>query len=171
MRWSISLFCLMGVLSFGRAANGEPSELQLIDYIPLTRPTDTPTLENLQERALINAYAPTTVPCPSKDKPAIRDSTSLAIQEVAWLEKRRTYTIPAMRELLSRLNITGFDANAYFFDNRNNSELPNIAIAASGGGYRALMNGGGAVAAFDNRTDGSTGAGQLGGLLQSATYF
>lgn len=73
-----------------------------------------------------------------------------------------------MRELLSRLNITGFDANSYI-DN-NTTKLPNIAIAFSGGGYRALLNGAGALAAFDSRTPNSTGAGQLGGLLQSATY-
>jgi lysophospholipase len=49
--------------------------------------------------------------------------------------------------------------------------LPNIGIAVSGGGYRALMNGGGALQAFDNRTTNSTVKGQLGGILQSATYL
>lgn len=49
--------------------------------------------------------------------------------------------------------------------------LPNIGIAVSGGGWRALMNGAGVIAAYDSRTPGSTGVGQLGGILQSATYF
>jgi lysophospholipase len=49
--------------------------------------------------------------------------------------------------------------------------LPNIGIAVSGGGYRALMNGGGALQAFDNRTTNSTLNGQVGGILQSATYL
>lgn len=49
--------------------------------------------------------------------------------------------------------------------------LPNIAVAASGGGYRALMNGAGVIEAFDSRTPNSTNAGQLGGLLQSSTYL
>jgi lysophospholipase len=64
------------------------------------------------------------------------------------------------------------DTNAYI-DNiaRNASELPNIGIAISGGGYRALMNGAGALAAFDNRTTNSTNQGQLGGLLQATTYL
>lgn len=52
----------------------------------------------------------------------------------------------------------------------NTTALPNIAISFSGGGYRALLNGAGALAAFDNRTSGSTNAGHLGGLLQAATY-
>lgn len=48
-----------------------------------------------------------------------------------------------MRELLGRLNITGFDAAGYISDHASNSSaLPNVAIAVSGGGYRALMNGG-----------------------------
>lgn len=77
-----------------------------------------------------------------------------------------------MRDLLGRLNVTGLDTNSYIDNNRNNaSALPNIGIAVSGGGYRALMNGAGAIAAFDSRTNNSTGAGHLGGLLQSATYL
>ena len=71
-----------------------------------------------------------------------------------------------MQQFLARLNITGFDAATYFSDHASNySALPNIGIAASGGGYRALMNGAGALAAFDNRTTNSTASGQLGGLL------
>ena len=76
-----------------------------------------------------------------------------------------------MRDLLGRLNISGFDVDAYLGENANNvSALPNIAISFSGGGYRALQNGAGAMAAFDSRTENSTGPGHIGGLLQSATY-
>jgi len=77
-----------------------------------------------------------------------------------------------MREFLGRLNITGLDTNKYIDDHANNaSALPNIAIAASGGGYRAMLNAAGIVQAFDSRTENSTGPGQLGGLLQSTTYL
>lgn len=77
-----------------------------------------------------------------------------------------------MRDLLSRLNITGLDTNAYIDNNANNATaLPNIGVACSGGGYRALMNGAGALAAFDSRTPNSTSVGHLGGLLQSTTYL
>lgn len=77
-----------------------------------------------------------------------------------------------MRDFLGRLNITGLDTNKYIDDHANNaSALPNIAIAASGGGYRAMLNGAGVVQAFDSRTENSTGPGQLGGLLQSTTYL
>lgn len=68
---------------------------------------------------------------------------------------------------MNRISITGVDVNAITSDASN---LPVIAVAASGGGYRALMNGAGAIAAFDNRTRGANDAGGLGGLLQSSTY-
>ena len=77
-----------------------------------------------------------------------------------------------MEQLLNRLNISGFDASAYFSNNMGNtSMLPNVAIAVSGGGYRACLNGGGAIQSFDSRENNSTAAGHLGGLLQSATYL
>lgn len=77
-----------------------------------------------------------------------------------------------MSDFLSRLNIAGFDAAAYIKNHAQNaSALPNVAIAVSGGGYRAMLNGGGVVKAFDSREENSTAAGHLGGLLQSATYL
>jgi lysophospholipase len=77
-----------------------------------------------------------------------------------------------MADLLGRLNIGDFDAPAYIEQNVGNlSALPNIAVAVSGGGYRAMLNAAGAVAAFDSRTEDSTGPGRLGGVLQSATYI
>ena len=66
----------------------------------------------------------------------------------------------------------GFNARSFISGHsRNVSNLPNIGIAVSGGGYRALMNGAGAIAAFDSRTPNSTSIGHLGGLLQSSTYL
>lgn len=76
-----------------------------------------------------------------------------------------------MRDFLVRANITGFDAGQYIDNHRDNTTaLPNIALAFSGGGYRALLNGAGALAAFDDRTTNGTSAGHLGGLLQASTY-
>jgi lysophospholipase len=89
-----------------------------------------------------------------------------------WLEVRRNNTIQPMSSFLSRANISGFDAAAYIRGVANNvSNLPNVGIAISGGGYRALMNGAGFLAAADNRTENSTAAGQIGGLLQLSTYL
>lgn len=85
---------------------------------------------------------------------------------------RRNNTIDPLRTLLGRLNISGFDAASYITNNAKNvSALPNVAIAVSGGGYRAMLNGGGAIQAFDSREANATIAGHLGGLLQSSTYL
>jgi lysophospholipase len=81
-------------------------------------------------------------------------------------------TTPALHQFLTRANITDFDVSMYLDQISHNADnLPIIAIAISGGGYRALMNGAGALAAFDNRTPNSTSQGHLGGLLQATTYI
>ncbi|ORY04141.1 lysophospholipase [Clohesyomyces aquaticus] len=118
-----------------------------------------------------NGYAPAKVDCPSA-RPSIRVASGLSDQETSWLEKRKANTFTPMRELLTRLNITGFDAGKYMDDHRDNTTaLPNVAIAFSGGGYRAMTNGAGGLAAFDSRTPNSTNTGQIGGLLQASTYI
>ncbi|PMD51035.1 uncharacterized protein K444DRAFT_573454 [Hyaloscypha bicolor E] len=115
-------------------------------------------------------YAPKQVDCPA-NRPTIREATSLSPNETAWLELRRNHTLDPMTSWLSRMNISNFDATSYMNGIRNNvSALPNIGLAVSGGGYRALMNGAGFLAAADNRTNNATNRGQIGGLLQSATY-
>ncbi|KAL8676243.1 MAG: hypothetical protein Q9186_007229 [Xanthomendoza sp. 1 TL-2023] len=125
-------------------------------------------------RALPNApngYTPESLDCPSK-RPTIRDAGDLSDSEKSWLETRLGKTVDPMRDLLQRINIPNFDAQQYITNNgRNRSALPNIGIAMSGGGYRALLNGAGAIAAFDAREENATSAGHLGGLLQSATYL
>lgn len=62
-----------------------------------------------------------------------------------------------MKDFLSRASIPCFDVASYINEHASNiSELPNIAIAAFGGGYRALTNGAGALKAFDNRVENAT---------------
>jgi hypothetical protein len=114
-------------------------------------------------------YTPSPVDCP-EILPSIRSATSLSLNETAWLGLRRNNIVWSMRDLLARANIIGLDTNSYIDKLINASALPIIGIAISGGGYRALMNGAGAIAAFDNRTTNSTLQGHLGGLLQASTY-
>ncbi|EGY15652.1 lysophospholipase [Verticillium dahliae VdLs.17] len=118
-------------------------------------------------------YEPKVVDCPST-RPSVRLADRLSDQEAEWLPRRRNNTIDPMRELLTRANIPDFDAGAYIDRVRDNATaLPNIAIAVSGGGYRALMNGAGFLSAADSRNPGASdnGTGAIGGLLQSATYL
>ncbi|KAI6089753.1 lysophospholipase catalytic domain-containing protein [Hypoxylon rubiginosum] len=117
------------------------------------------------------SYAPATVDCPS-DRPAIRAGGDLSQSETDWLQTRRNKTVDPMIEFLRRCNLTDFDAPGYVSQHAANfSVVPNIGIAVSGGGYRALMNGAGFVAAADSRVAGSTDTGGIGGLLQSSTYL
>lgn len=129
--------------------------------------------EELMLRALPNApsgYKPTGVSCPSS-RPTIRSAAKLSPNESDWLDSRRDKTKSALKDFFGHVSIKDFDAAGYIDRvSGNSSNLPNIGIAVSGGGYRALMNGAGAIKAFDSRTDNSTSQGQLGGLLQSATY-
>ncbi|KAK1148831.1 Lysophospholipase 1 [Aspergillus melleus] len=128
---------------------------------------------SLVPRAFANApdgYAPDNVTCPST-RPSIRPAGKLSANETDWLKIRREETLKPMKDLLGRLNLTSFDAKSYIDrHSKNISNIPNIGIAVSGGGYRALTNGAGAIKAFDSRTNNATAEGQLGGLLQSATY-
>ena len=118
-----------------------------------------------------NGYVPAPVSCPAA-RPTIRAATALSPQETEWLKLRRNNTLPVLMSVLRKANITNIDTTAYLQSIANSGQmLPSIGIALSGGGYRALMNGAGALAAFDNRTANATGPGQLGGILQAATYI
>lgn len=75
-------------------------------------------------------------------------------------------TNKALTDFLNRAAMVDFDV-ASFMDGYS----PNIGLAFSGGGYRAMLNGAGVLKAFDIRTDGSTRPNHMGGLLQSATYI
>lgn len=126
-------------------------------------------------RALPNAvsggYAPAVVDCPSS-RPTIRSAATLSQNETDWLAMRRAATVQPMADFIRRAGISGFDGAEYINNLSNNvSALPNIGIAVSGGGYRALMNGAGFIAAADDRTPGSTESGGIGGLLQATTYL
>lgn len=115
-------------------------------------------------------YAPSAVQCPPV-LPTIRAGATLSVNETSWLKVRQDSTVWALRNFLNRANISGLDTNAYIGAGTDAISLPNIGIAISGGGYRAMMNGAGAIAAFDNRTTNSTSQGQLGGILQASTYI
>lgn len=116
-------------------------------------------------------YTPSQVNCP-KERPEIRAGSDISPQEKEWLLKRRNETIDPIKSLLKRLAIPDFDSDKYLANVKNDSTaLPNIGLAISGGGYRAMLTGAGAVSAWDSRSPGSQDNGNLGGLLQSATYM
>lgn len=115
-----------------------------------------------------NEYAPSFVECPSSDfnlyRPANR---GLLEQERDWVEERHKQTDPALKDFIKRVKMENFDVDSFMGSNTS----INLGLAFSGGGYRAMICGAGQFAALDNRTEGSTEDGHLGGLVQSATYL
>ncbi|KAH7327419.1 lysophospholipase catalytic domain-containing protein [Rhexocercosporidium sp. MPI-PUGE-AT-0058] len=171
MKLATSLFASVATISLCEASIVLPREAspEVVAAEALVAP------EYALKRALPNSpsggYAPAVVDCPS-ERPTIRSAATLSPSEVSWLELRRNNTVDPMISWLTRMNITDFDASSYINRIRNNATaLPNIGMAVSGGGYRALMNGAGFIAAADNRTSNSTNKGQIGGLLQATTYL
>lgn len=165
----------LGVYSL-LSANTSPHERYILGgkFTSPQRNSLIPTSALLYRRALPNApdaYTPKGEICPTF-RPFVRNGSTLSANETAWLKRRRNVTVDAMIEFLGRLDLGSFNASLYIETNAANaSALPNIGIAASGGGYRALMNGGGGLQAFDSRTVNSSLPGHLGGVLQSATYL
>ncbi|KAH9894584.1 lysophospholipase [Xylariomycetidae sp. FL2044] len=116
-------------------------------------------------------YAPATVDCP-QDKPSLRSAATLSQSESDWLKNRRAKTLDPMIQFFNSSGLTDFDAVGFVNDHASNfSVVPNIGIAVSGGGYRALMNAAGFVAAADSRVPGTTETGGIGNLLQASTYL
>ncbi|KAH7309512.1 lysophospholipase catalytic domain-containing protein [Stachybotrys elegans] len=163
----------MGVASQLTLLLAAASSLHSVAAVPQTSPASHPA-SAFSRRAVSNApngYTPTEVDCPER-RPRIRDGSRLSDQERDWVQMRRNETIPHIRRLLGRLAIPGFDSDHYLRNVEDDATaLPNIGLAISGGGYRAMLNGAGAVAAWDSRSDGSETDGNLGGLLQSSTYL
>ena len=129
-----------------------------------------PTTSHKTSRALSNSssggYAPGAVDCPSG--PFLRSAQKISDGEASFVKARHKNTNAALEDFMVRANMTDFDIKNFL-----NDYSPTIGLAFSGGGYRAMLSGGGAVKAMDARTPGATdrGKGQIGGLLQSATYM
>ncbi|CUS21709.1 LAQU0S03e08878g1_1 [Lachancea quebecensis] len=125
-------------------------------------------LRAVQAWSPTNSYAPGNVSC-ADDISLVREASELSPNETAWLKKRDTYTKQALRDFLDRA--TADFSNSSLVDKLWSADkIPRVAMAFSGGGYRAMLSGAGMISAFDNRTKGSTEHG-LGGLLQGTTYI
>lgn len=102
-----------------------------------------------------------------------RPSTGANIYEGErdWVASRRANAVSHWSSYLnnSALNFTASGFNLASFLS-NTSNLPNVAIAASGGGYRAMIHAAALVNAFDARNTTSVQQG-TGGILQLATYI
>ncbi|KAJ6013739.1 hypothetical protein N7540_008330 [Penicillium herquei] len=117
-----------------------------------------------------DAYAPYYVDCPS-DIQIVREPT-LSSNETAWVKGRKAVVADSLHSYLARLDLEGFNLSDYTKKIKKNgySNVPVIAWATSGGGWRSAYTGAGGMEAIDERTPGSKEA-KVGGLLQSLTYI
>ncbi|GMM56093.1 lysophospholipase [Maudiozyma humilis] len=117
-----------------------------------------------------NSYVPANVTCDDDIKLIREASKTLSDNETSWLQKRDPIAAEALQSFIHRA-MSNFSSSSFvetLF--ANSSTVPKVGIAASGGGYRAMLSGAGMIAAMDNRTDGANEHG-LGGLLQGSTYL
>ncbi|KJR81369.1 lysophospholipase [Sporothrix schenckii 1099-18] len=167
---------LSNLVVFGLLASLAPA-LVAASAVPLS-PVDIINNNNdyglsLERRALPNSpsgnYSPLAVDCPAT-RPSARAANALSPSETDWLALRRNNTLQPLIDFLVAANISGFDAKAYI-SRASDANRPNIGLAMSGGGYRALMNGAGFLAAADSRTADQPANGSIAGLLQASTYL
>ena len=104
-------------------------------------------------QAAISGYAPVPAVCPST--PLVRSATAISTSEASYISARSPVASAALAAWLQKVN-SGFKA----------TNLPQVALTTSGGGYRSLLTGAGVIQALDAR-DSNVGT---SGLYQGLTY-
>lgn len=104
-------------------------------------------------RKNLDAYSPYRSQCPGDDFQWIRPADSLSQSEKDYLEKRRPKLEASWAQ---RMEAVGLEAPP---------RLPVVAMALSGGGYRAMISGSGM--AFQQNTT----AGSVGDILSLSSYI
>lgn len=113
-----------------------------------------------------DSYEPTSISCPSGS--LVRSSLQgLSSDEQSYISGRDNTTRTALISFLDRIDLEDFNAADFIGSNTS----VRIGLAFSGGGYRAMLQGAGFLAAADNRTSNATESGHIGGLLQASTYI
>lgn len=87
---------------------------------------------------LAQSYAPINVTCPSD---LIRyGNNGLSPHEVVYISKRRPKATEALQAWLNLVGLQDLNISSLL---ANESNVPTLATAFSGGGYRAMLNGAG----------------------------
>lgn len=105
----------------------------------------------------LSPYAPVPGACPAT--PLNRAGDSISPKEKAYVSARRKQSNPALAKWIKSVDSC--------FDVSDLDCLPVVGLTASGGGYRALLNGAGVVQGFDGRDSNF----KTSGLFQGLTYI
>lgn len=129
---------------------------------------------SLAFQANSQSYAPINVTCP----PALVRSgeNGLSLLETQYIFQRKLRATESLQAWLELVNLTDFNVSSFL---ANESNAPTLAIAFSGGGYRAMLNGAGVfqgtppLAGFSFKgLDGRVmGNGNMSGFLQANVYI
>jgi lysophospholipase len=106
-------------------------------------------VQGLGKRAALSPYQPESAKCPST--PLVRDATALGSEESSYISSRKAKADVALAAWLKKQG------------SFSTGSQPIVALASSGGGYRA---GAGVIKAFDARDSNSS----VSGLYQALTY-
>ena len=109
-------------------------------------------VQGLGKRAALSAYQPESAKCPNT--PLVRDAGELGPEEAAYVSSRKEKADAALADWLQKQGAFSTDSQ------------PTVALASSGGGYRAQLAGAGVVKAFDARDSNTS----VSGLFQALTY-
>ncbi|KAL8283927.1 hypothetical protein RQP46_005359 [Phenoliferia psychrophenolica] len=118
------------------------------------------------------SYAPREVVCPVGLN--VRQTTAtgpLNPAEAAYIAARTAQSKMLWSTYLAGAGLTNFELKKFIPKGTPvaGSTLPNIAVSVSGGGFRAMLTGGGILSGLDSRVATAVEAG-TGGLLQLANY-
>lgn len=141
--------------------------LTLAATIAESAPTSS-TAEDLSGR-----YAPTRGKCPSDVQWVRHADSGLNPLEAEWIHSRKSVVLKNYGEYLSRLRLHDFDVASYLkaieIKGSDDSKVPALGLAISGGGYPSAYTGTGVMRALDNRLPAAIKQ-RTGGLLQSLLY-
>jgi lysophospholipase len=126
--------------------------LSLLASTTLAAPAIVPELYANGKRAAISGYQPVSAACPNTT--LVRDATELGSEESAYISSRKEKADAALADWLQK-------QGAF-----SNDSQPSVALASSGGGWRAQLAGAGVVKAFDARDSNTS----VSGLYQALTY-
>jgi len=127
-------------------------------------------------RRATNPYAPVTGTCPSNQ--LVRQANGISSAEATYVAQRYQKASQALESWLKSVD-AGFEAGQgswgdwsghnkrQWSDWQQQGRAPVIALASSGGGYRAQLSGAGVIKGFDGREAPQTG---VSGVYQALTY-
>ncbi|TYJ57307.1 hypothetical protein B9479_002040 [Cryptococcus floricola] len=104
------------------------------------------------------SYAPYEVACPSDETWVRNATTGLATAEQDYIDQRKSLVDAAVEKMMAA---RGLD---------NPPRVPNIGVALSGGGYRAMLVGLGGVMGLMNESSEAASSG-TGGWLEATNYM